>query len=582
MINRSVMILLMMLMACAASAADEALVYKDRLSKLLVDRVPGILKTFNAETGRFGSGIFIVGDQNVLLPLAVAYNLNRPDNRFYKSRELLDVIMAGGDALIEAQDEKGMFRFDKKDGSYWNQIYMPWTYSRWIRAFSLIRDDMPAERRERWEKALTLGYEGISRTQFKTVHNIPAHHAMGTYIAGWVLGRPEWCELASAFMLRVAEHQQEGGYWSENAGPVVNYNFVYMDAIGTYLAVSGDERVRPALERAAHFHRFATYPDGAELETVDERNSYRKTAAHGNVGFTFTPAGRAWLAGQWQQIDWNLTPDNAASLILFGEEGPIEPAPASATQVRELVEGGELRALTLRQGPWFVALSGYTAPVPASRWIQDRQNLISLWHERVGLISGGGNTKLQPGWSTFSVGDVSRLSHTPGDESPNFTPPAGLFHVPSASRLTRQGDAVTMESTYGPVVCQARVEPADDQLRYSVSASGQTDLPVIARLIMPPRLGARLLTGGGAELTLSTETLQLSAARLGGRLEYELSEQGRVRIVLPAGATLHWPALPHNPYRRDGRSYPAEGRLELRIPLTPDGSQQSVTIEVLE
>ena len=46
-----------------------------------------------------------------------------------------------------------------------------------------------------------------------------------------------------------------------------------------------------------------------------------------------------------------------------------------------------------REGPWFICLSGYTAPVPQSRWIQDRQNLVSLYHDKAGLILGGGSDR---------------------------------------------------------------------------------------------------------------------------------------------------------------------------------------------
>jgi len=30
-----------------------------------------------------------------------------------------------------------------------------------------------------------------------------------------------------------------------------------------------------------------------------------------------------------------------------------------------------------------------------------------------GLILGGGNTKLQPAWSSFTLGDITILSHRP-------------------------------------------------------------------------------------------------------------------------------------------------------------------------
>jgi len=234
--------------------AETELKYKHRLVDVLVKSVPDLLATYDARTGRFGKGIWICTDQNRMYPLAVAYAYASPNNPYHKDGKLLDIIMKAGDALIDDADERGQWVFRKKDGSTWGSIWMPWTYSRWVRSYLLIRDDMPADRREAWIKALTLAYTGISRTQLKHVHNIPAHHAMGLYLAGKALDRSAWCKQASAFLGKVIDSQSDGGYWSENVGPVVGYNFVYLDALGTYYAISGDERALDALKKGARFH----------------------------------------------------------------------------------------------------------------------------------------------------------------------------------------------------------------------------------------------------------------------------------------------------------------------------------------
>ena len=139
-------------------------------------QIPEILATQDPATGRFGTQPFIVTDQNVLWPLAVAWATEptaaRP-NPYHRSPELLAAIMDGGDALIAAADDRGMFEFRKKDNSTWGPIYMPWTYSRWIRAWSLIRDAMPEDRRSAWDSALTLAVDGIVATA--SDHPDPQH-----------------------------------------------------------------------------------------------------------------------------------------------------------------------------------------------------------------------------------------------------------------------------------------------------------------------------------------------------------------------------------------------------------------------
>ncbi len=578
-----------LLIVLPAFVHAEELKFKERALQQLVEIVPDILKTYDAGSGRFGTGLFTVREQNVLFPLAVAYATQSEKNPYYKDAKLLDVIMKGGDALIGVQDAEGKWRYDKKDASYWGQTYMPWTYSRWIRAYDLIKEEMPPERRARWEAGLTKGYEGISKSALERVHNIPTHHAMALYIAGKALGRPEWQEQAAEFMQKVVAAQQEGGYWSENAGPVVGYGYVYVEALGIYYAVSGDERVLPALKKSAAFHRQFTYPDGSGVAVVDQRNPYHAGIGDGamNVGFTMTPEGRAQVAGLWRHnggdlklmeaIDGSEPPylvpnDIAALYVQYGMEGEMAEQPREGTQA--LVEGGEPRALTLAKGPWFAAISAYTAESPDSRWIQDRQNFVSLFRDGVGVFAGGGNTRMQPGWSTFTVGDVGLLKHTPGDEEPDFKPKGELYHVPSSSLLT-PGDEPRLALGYGPTSATLQVRPVSEaRLEIDYSATGQTDLPVLAHLPLMAEMGAALETGGGYSGKLGEEPIELDAAKMGGKLIYR-----GLTFELPAGTTLHWPALPHNPYRKDGRALPKEGRIELRISLKPDGTVATVGIQ---
>ena len=553
------------------------LTFKDRLLKHLLRRVPEILDTFDPATGRFGEGIWICHDQNVVYPLAVAYAWEADGNPYRGDADLLEVITKAGEALIADANERGQWVFRKKDGSTWGDTWMPWTYSRWVRAFGLIRDDMAPDRRKVWADALTLGYTGISQHCLGHVHNIPTHHAMGLYAAGKALERPEWCEQAADFIMKAVGEQSEAGYWSEGGGPVVLYNFVYVEAIGTYYAMSGDGRVLPALERAAAYHRHFTYPGGQSVETIDQRNPYHDAVREGNVGFTFTPVGRAYLHSQWARVgEGGLSADLIASLLLYGEEGPVEDLPsADAEHVFVLTEDGADRAATLRRGPWFACLSAYTGAVLQNRWIQDRQSFVSIWHDEVGLILGGGNTKLQPAWSTFTVGDTRLLQHTPGDTDPDFEPKGELTHVASAAALVREPEP-GLDLAYGPETCRVRLAVGDEHtLACRLEATCESGLPVAAHLTLLPHLGELLATGGGQELVLGESPIELSPDQVGGWVAH-----AGWRVRVPACASLHWPALPHNPYRKDGRGEPSEGRLEVRIPFQAGHREHVVTIHV--
>jgi hypothetical protein len=336
--------------------------------------------------------------------------------------------------------------------------------------------------------------------------------------------------------------------------------------------MSGDRSVLPALAKGARYHDRFTYPSGQSVETIDQRNPYHDTIEAGNVAFTFSPEGRRYLARQWRLLGRPLDADLIASLLLYGEEGPLTPERASASDCYVLAERDTPRAAIVHRGPWFLCLSAYTAPVVASRWSQDRQNFVSIWHEKTGLILGGGNTKLQPGWSTFTVGDEKALSHRPGDTNPKFLPQGTLFHVPSAATLSIKPDA-SLALTYGGETCRVTVTPKDDRsLVYEVQSTHRSGLPVAAHVTILPRLGKPLLTAAGRTAKLGPQRIDLGPAELGG-----LVRHAGFAIRVPKGASLRWPALPHNPYRADGHAEPQEGRIEIRVPLESD---QSARIEV--
>ncbi|MGD9495352.1 MAG: hypothetical protein AB7Y46_03475 [Armatimonadota bacterium] len=456
----------MMLVCCSFAMADngefDTWPPRQYLIDSLVEGVPSILNSYHPETGRFGTEPWICGDQNVIFPLAVAWSLEDPSNPFYHSDEVLAAIAGGGEALVDAQDEAGRWRFDKKDGSYWGQIHMPWTYSRWIRAYQLVRDALPEAARAKWERGLLLGY-GQIYTMLETAgtHNIPTHHAMGLRVAGEVFDNEAWRERAREFMAKVVARQDPVGFWSEHSGPVIGYNFVYVEALGIYYAHAQDPVVLEALRRSANFHASVLWPNGSSVAAIDERQIYGGGVALGNVGFSFTPEGRGFLVSQLAVYN---TPqrrlvgaDYAASMLT--EAGTGEVVLPGAIGEDGVVILGDADALIRRGQPWSWCLSAYTAEVSDSRWIQDRQNLVDIFHSELGMIAGGGNTKLQPYWSTFTVGDPTLLAHTPGDESPDFTPDdIDLQWTPTQAEASREGDVTRLDVSFAPRVPTRREE----------------------------------------------------------------------------------------------------------------------------
>lgn len=533
--------------------------------------VPGILAS-QKDNGQFGSEPWISTDQNVLFPLAAAWSLE--DSTYYHDAGVLDAIIRGGDAMIEDQDQEGKFLFKKKDHSTWGWIFQPWCYSRWVRAYWLVGEAMPPDARERWERGLQLGYKGIAGQAMDRVHNIPCHHAMGLYCAGMVFDLQDWRKQAADFMHRVCEAQSPNGWWPEHNGPVVSYNFVYSEALGAYYAMSGDQAVLETIERAARYHANLTYPDGSSVETVDGRNPYHSGVRLRGTGLCHCAAGRGYLARQhalYRRTGEFFPADYAAHLLIHGAEGPAQETAADAD--RRVWRMGE-EAVTIRQRPWFVCLSAFTAEVPRNRWGQDRQNFVSVFHDQVGLIVGGGNAKLQPLWSNFTVGDPSLLRHTPGDEDPDFSPRDGLLHVPDDAAYEAGEEGGALELTYGREICRVTVTPAGPrQLNLRYAASANTDSWVEGHVTLLAHLDQPARFASGAEKRLGTERLVKEGEAW--------MEHAGWRIHMPQEGKVVWPAPPHNPYRKGGQSEPDEGRLVVVLPFSPQNRELELRIQIL-
>ena len=397
------------------------------------------------------------------MPLAAAWSIKDPANPYYHDKKLLAAIGKGGEALVDAQDKDGMWLFRKKDNSTWGQIYMPWTYASWIEAYLLVGDALPKAQRAKWEKGLLLGFNGISKTTLTRIANIPCYDAMALYLAGVAFRNEAWKKQAWDFEHKIIEAQAPEGYWSENSGPVVSYNMVYTDALGVYYHFSKDPAAAAALDRAVKFHSGLLWSDGSSAACIDERVIYEKGVTIGNIGFSHSPEGRGFILSQLAKAAAagreGVESYFAASLLLYGGQGPVVPPAAAGDKSVSVL--GKNDAVVVRAKPWEWAFSAYATPPIQNRWIQDRQNHVDIFHAGLGLVAGGGNTKIQPYWSTFTVGDAGFLRHRAGDENPNFIPAIPLKWAADKATITRSGDPTRMTLKYGDLECAVTVESAE-------------------------------------------------------------------------------------------------------------------------
>jgi hypothetical protein len=443
-----------------------------------------------------------------------------------------------------------------------------------MRAYQRTREAFEEADRERWDKALLHGFTGISETCFERLHNIPMHHAMGLYAAGVVFDRDDWRGQAGDFAVRIANHQSDYGWWPEHDAPVIMYNLVYVESLGIYYTLSQDARVLPALARSATYHADFVYPDGSMVETVDSRNHYRASIRPGNPGFSHTPEGRGFLMHQHAKLKAagkSFDADYASNMLLHAGEGEaVVPAAAS-----DVYDGrmGDLAAVRRRR-PWYICSNAFRQEPHDIRWGQDFQNFVSLFHDRVGLIMGGGNTKMQPLWSNLTVGDRSLLHHEPGVEVKNFTV-SSLLHVPDEASLVEESDTEGVRLRYGDVTATFTIHRTSDteaHIALAVDANGVEE-PIEAHLTFVPNVDKPVLLGG--------ESFTFSEAPAAFPIDVNTSlEHNGWRLDLPAGSRVEWPAPPHNPYAKGGESPIHDGRIVVALPFSESVTRFDVVLQV--
>jgi len=538
---------------------------KDIILKRIVASVPETLKTFDRESGRFIAPGHSPGlgwspfHQDLIYTFALLYRTPSPDNPYAGDKEILDVCMRAGDTLASVQKGNGKFDVVNPTGETWGCYTICWTTYHWLEACALLAGELGAERLERWHRGIGTAYETICNElrKLEHIHNIPVFHAMGAVRAGQIFNRPDWIEVGSAVIKRCTSEQTELGFWIEHDGPTPTYNSYYTHALGLYHRFTGDESVLPAIRRALEFQFVATYPNGSPLETIDSRCKYKiGVGMYGLAAYTLSPEGRRfvrWLLekserfGLWSSFTpfaWEHAGPNAATPLLasalqYAVEAPEAPIPLESP--RRQASLGSLARVTQR-GDWFHAFSAITAKPGDSRWGMDLQAFVSLYHEKTGLIIGGGNSREQPEFSNFRFGKQ---------------------HVPDSAKLIENGVELNYGSSTGTITL--RTDGLSAEIMMSARPHG--DAIPTAQLMLRTVPGNPIVTANGATLPTDGSHIQISSDEAGGAVAHN-----GWRLRLPQGANVRFPVLPFNPYRQDGKAPLDLASLVLSIPLRENSS----------
>ncbi len=415
----------------------------------------------------------------------------------------------------------------------------------WLEAFRLLEPELGEERRSRWRRALSdnllpLAADVAKRQDYPWyaspfIGTSPNHYSLWAstlHLAGQVFGNREWEGLGARVLHRfAAEEQAPDGYWGEHSrlGPTTGYDYLTTTAVALYWEHSRDPAALEALRRSTDFHKFYTYPDGTPVETINDRNRYWQVSMWGHFGFSHFPDGRRYaefLTGFYRTEQISLESlGRIAQNALYFHQGPTAPIPQDQ---RRYTHQMSVPAGIRKAGPWVVSLSGLIDTPTTSRFYLDRQGSVSVFHEKLGLIVTGANSKRQPELATFSEKIAGKV-----------------FHMPISSRLQmgEERDRLSLAyNTFFSVLESAALSDKQVSLRFTIAPrSSSMDAQLTLQLCL--KAGQALETGAGRKLVLGPDKVDLKAEEIGGWIAHN----GWIVRVAPA-SQLSWPVYPFNPY----------------------------------
>jgi hypothetical protein len=183
-----------------------------------------------------------------------------------------------------------------------------------------------------------------------------------------------------------------------------------------------------------------------------------------------------------------------------------------------------------------------------SQFYLDRQGHISVFHQRLGLIITGANSKRQPELATFSETLLGQTAH-----------------MPISTRLQMSEAQDRLSLAYNTFFSDLYVPaPSENELtlRFAITGRGRPADDPRLTLQLCLRVGETLETGAGRKIALGAAKIELSPEEIGGWIRH----RGWTMKVDPA-AKLVWPVYPHNPYTNGPETNLAYAVGALRVPL---------------
>jgi hypothetical protein len=331
--------------------------------------------------------------------MAWLYKNKHPLNPYFGRREIFDRAVAISDYSAEIKST------------------LEWPMYHVCQVYELLEDELDAKTKKRWldYAAYYASTRGV-KPFFYTSFNHEAWSALAVFRAGQVFGKPEWEEQGRRLMRQLLKIQTELGYFNEGPhhGPSLKYNHTQVTPMLLFADYANDAEVLKASKRLADFMIRYSFPDGSPMSTFDGRQSwslgYYSLLCY---GFDRWPMGKElnrrlyrtrvkWEAVSPRSPHFNLSDwygyfgfgFSMDEYLSLDPDAPTVDLPQDENGYLLVERGPTFAGGVARNYDWMVAVSAIDSDIPrqvASPYRLERQSRLDVWHEKTGLIIGGGH-----------------------------------------------------------------------------------------------------------------------------------------------------------------------------------------------
>lgn len=469
-----------------------------------------------------------------IMASSVLYAKKHPANKVYHNLRFLELSIRIGDFLAN-ESEKGHLAHRNWDG------YM------WLEAYRLLENKLGEERRQRWKRgiikilspdveySITLASSAWYNTPFlNTSSNHYSIYASVIFLAGKVFGIKDWEKTGAKNMHRFAtEEISPDGFWGEHNHylPTTGYNYLTTSSVALYWEYSKDPAALKALRSATNFHKYYTYPDGTPVEVINDRNRHWGRSPWGHFGFTNFADGRRLAQFLAEYLNFqNLNMDvlgRIAQDALYYHDGPLHSIPRDISKYSNKMS---IDAGIRKNSPWVAAYSALMGTQAINNpFFLDRQGNLSIFHEKLGLIITGANSKRQPELATFQEKLEGTINHLP---------------INTRLQMNDTSDRISLAfNTFFSDLYIPEFRNNEINFRFAIHGKGTPAEETELHLQLCLKEGEVLETAAGKKLILGKERIDLTPAEIGGWIRHH-----GWKLQVPSTAYLAWPVYPHNPY----------------------------------